>query len=113
MSATRTRLLVRALERRLAPANFTANVVGDAGYGAGTTGDLRYCITQLNASPDPTNTIDATGMTGTLTLTSALPAIAKPVTITGPGSGRARVAYARLDGDRLVYEIDATPKGRK
>jgi len=27
--------------------------------------------------------------------------------IKGPGSERARVAYARLDGDRLVYEIDA------
>ncbi len=27
--------------------------------------------------------------------------------IKGPGSSRARLAYARLDGDRLVYEIDA------
>ena len=25
--------------------------------------------------------------------------------IEGPGSERARIAYARLDGDRLVYEI--------
>ncbi len=29
-------------------------------------------------------------------------------TIEGPGSHRARVAYARLDGDRVVYEIDSS-----
>jgi hypothetical protein len=27
--------------------------------------------------------------------------------IEGPGSERARLAYARLDGDQVVYEIDA------
>jgi hypothetical protein len=27
--------------------------------------------------------------------------------IEGPVSSRARVAYARLDGDRVVYEVDA------
>jgi hypothetical protein len=31
--------------------------------------------------------------------------------ITGPGSGRARLAYARLDGDRLVYEIEPSRRG--
>jgi hypothetical protein len=31
--------------------------------------------------------------------------------ITGPGSDRASLAYARLDGDRLVYEIDAPRRG--
>jgi hypothetical protein len=25
--------------------------------------------------------------------------------VEGPGSERARVAYARLDGDRVVYEV--------
>ena len=27
--------------------------------------------------------------------------------VTGPGSERARVAYARLDGGRVVYELSA------
>ena len=27
--------------------------------------------------------------------------------IEGPGSSRARVAYARLDGDHMVYEVAA------
>ncbi len=31
--------------------------------------------------------------------------------IKGPGSSRARLAYARLDGGRLVYEIDVAQKG--
>ena len=33
--------------------------------------------------------------------------------ITGPGSDRARLAYARLDGDRLVYEIDTPRRDEK
>jgi hypothetical protein len=33
--------------------------------------------------------------------------------IKGPGSGRARLAYARLDGDRLVYEIDAPQRVKR
>jgi hypothetical protein len=31
--------------------------------------------------------------------------------IQGTGSSRARLAYARLDGDRLVYEIDTQRQG--
>jgi hypothetical protein len=31
--------------------------------------------------------------------------------IKGPGSSRARLAYAQLDGDRLVYEIDLSRRG--
>jgi predicted outer membrane repeat protein len=42
------RLGLEYLEDRLAPANFTLNSLGDIGTGSGTTGDMRYCITQAN-----------------------------------------------------------------
>jgi hypothetical protein len=30
--------------------------------------------------------------------------------VTGPGSERARIAYARLEGERVVYEIDRSDR---
>ena len=82
----KTRLLLQPLEDRTVPTVFTVNALADTGIGSGTTGDLRYCITQSNLNAGP-NSIDATGVSGTITLTSALPSITQGVTITGPGPG--------------------------
>jgi parallel beta-helix repeat protein len=76
---------VRPLEDRLAPAVFTVTNTGDTGTGSGNSGDLRYCITQANATSG-SNTIDATGVTGTILLTASLPNVGRAVTINGPGA---------------------------
>lgn len=44
---------LEALEHRTAPAAFAVTSTGDAGIGQGTHGDLRYCIHQADANPDP------------------------------------------------------------
>jgi hypothetical protein len=84
---------LEVLEDRLTPATFVVTNTGDAGVGTGPdangvySGDLRYCITQLNNSTDPNNLIAFDpSVTGTITLNSSLPTIQKPVTISGPGS---------------------------
>jgi parallel beta-helix repeat protein len=87
------RLVLQWLEDRLAPATFTVTNTGDAGAGNGSSGDLRYCITQAN-SVTGASTIDASGVTGTITLNSALPTITDPVTISGPGAGVLTVTRA-------------------
>jgi hypothetical protein len=79
-------LLVRGLEDRIAPATFTVTNTGDTGTGSGNSGDLRYCIAQSNATTGP-NTINFTGVTGTIVLNSPLPVITHSVTLTGPGPG--------------------------
>ena len=72
-------------EERFLMAVFTVISNADPGTGVGPNGSLRYVITQLDASSDPTNTIDFDIGTGlqTITLSSDLPAITKPVTIDG------------------------------
>jgi len=67
----------------VAAANYTVNASTDSGVGVGTTGDLRYVITQVNTGSDLGNTITFS-VTGPITLNSALPALNKPVAITGP-----------------------------
>jgi hypothetical protein len=74
------------LERRIAPATFTVTSTGDIGTGNGASGDLRYCITQSNTTAGA-NTINASGVTGTIILRSGQLAITKSVTIIGPGAG--------------------------
>jgi hypothetical protein len=67
-----------------AAATYTVDVLTDTGAGTGTTGDLRYAITQVNAGAGG-DTINITA-TGTITLGSALPTLGKSVTIPGPGA---------------------------
>jgi fibronectin-binding autotransporter adhesin len=81
----KARLWLRALEDRIAPATFTVTNTGDTGAGSGTSGDLRYCITQSNAIAGQ-NTIDATGVSGTIGLTGGVLTIANSLTITGPSN---------------------------
>src|SRR5580692_714840 len=62
---------------------FTVNNLGDTGAGSGNAGDLRYTITQANANSG--NSVIQFVVTGTITLTSALPQITENVSITGSG----------------------------
>ena len=94
---------------RVAAAGYTVNVPTDTGAGVGTTGDLRYAITQVNAGTDPANTITITA-TGTITLTSALPALAKPVAITGPGAAMLTVRAAATP-QSAAYGVFAVNSG--
>jgi predicted outer membrane repeat protein len=68
---------VEALEDRSLPSVFTVNSLGDTGTGSGTSGDLRYCITQ--AQTDPTDATINFAVTGTITLEQALPDLRKLV----------------------------------
>ena len=71
-----------------AQTTFTVNATTDAspfglGVGSGASGDLRYCITQATTSPgDQTITV---GVTGTITLSGALPTLNNDIAIQGPG----------------------------
>src|SRR6516164_8363513 len=79
------RFVLEMLERRelLASNTFTVNANTDTNTGTGNSGDLRYCITQVNNDP-PTNTdvINfAINGAATIALASALPPITTRVTI--------------------------------
>ena len=67
-----------------AATTYTVNVLTDTGAGSGTTGDLRYAITQVNAGGGG-DTINITA-TGTITLTGGTLMLNKDVMITGPGA---------------------------
>ena len=85
--------LVTATTRAFAvqPSNgiptWTVNSLGDSGTGSGPLGDLRYVITQVDQTPGD-NTINF-GVTGTITLNSALPDLSNTTGVTdieGPGA---------------------------
>lgn len=60
---------------------YTVNGLGDAGTGAGLTGDLRYCITQANGAAGP-HTINFS-VAGTINLTATLPVFTRQISIQG------------------------------
>jgi hypothetical protein len=62
------------------------------------SGSLRQAILDANATVDPNTITFASGVTGTITLASALPAIDKHLTIIGPGAAQLTVARASADG---------------
>lgn len=71
---------------------YTVDALTDTGTGSGTTGDLRYAITQVDAGAGTGDTINIMA-TGTIALGSTLPTLTKPVTINGPGA-----ALLAIDG---------------
>jgi hypothetical protein len=107
-------LFLEPLEDRLAPAVFTVTNTGDTGSGAGLAGDLRYCITQANATPG-TDTIQfAIAGTGlqTISLTSALPAITDSVVIDGyTQAGASPNSLATGDNAVLAIELNGSAAG--
>src|SRR4051794_6678231 len=81
------RLRLWHLEDRAVPAAFTVNALTDTGAGSGSAGDLRYCLTQANATIgadtinfDPTVFASAK----TITLGGAELPVTDSVTVNGP-----------------------------
>jgi hypothetical protein len=62
----------------------------------GSSGTLRWAIGQANANGSINQIIFNPGLTGTIVLTSNLPAITKTLTITGPGTSVITVSGNRL-----------------
>src|SRR2546428_7029591 len=83
------RLRLDRLEGRTVPSTFTVNALTDTGAGAGTMGDLRYCVSQANATPGTDNILfDAavfSGSTQTISLANGELALSEAVTITEIG----------------------------
>lgn len=88
-------------------ATCTVNVLTDTGAGsggAGGTGDLRYCISQTNASGGA-DIINA-NLFGTILLNSNLPYISDSLTING-GSQNFLIIDAQSGSNRRGFEVDA------
>src|SRR5580698_3103788 len=81
------------LEERvlLSGLTYTVDQTTDTGAGSGTSGDLRYTITQANANPGSTIVF---AVSGTIALGSELPDLTANVTIEGPGASNLTVEGA-------------------
>ncbi len=108
----RYRPVLEPLEDRLAPAIFTVNTPTDTGFGIGLAGDLRYCLTQANATSGLDIirfNIPGSGL-HTINVTSELPSIFDPVVLDGysqPGSSPNTLAV----GDNAVLTIELNGSG--
>jgi predicted outer membrane repeat protein len=81
----------------LVPQTFVVTNVSDGGAGS-----LRAAITAANADTSgASDVIDMTGITGTISLLTALPAITNPATITGPGG--ANLTVSRGSGSLRIF----------
>jgi hypothetical protein len=105
----RRRLSVEALESRALLSTFTVNSLGDTGMGSGTSGDLRFVITQVDQTPG-NNTINFS-VTGTIALNSALPDLSNTTGLTdieGPGASSLTVSRSGASGtdDFRIFTID-------
>lgn len=87
-------VLLAAGNARAAATTYTVNATTDTGTGSGDTGDLRYALTQAESAGNSGSTINITA-TGTITLTSALPAITQDTTISGPGANQLTISGAK------------------
>ena len=87
------------------PTTWTVNSLGDTGTGLGTSGDLRYCITQADQTPG-NNTINFS-VTGTIMLNSALPDLSNTtglMDVEGPGAANLTVSG---NNEVRVFEVDS------
>lgn len=99
------RPFLEILEDRFAPAKFAVANLNNAGNGS-----LREAIINLNNSNDAANTITFNqGVTGGINLETALQAINKNVTITGPGSQLLTVQRSAAQGtpEFRIFQINA------
>src|SRR5207244_9928517 len=77
------RLSLETLEDRTLLSTFMVNRLSDTGDGSRLAGDLRYCLTQATSGQD----IIDFSVTGTISLSKALPSLNSSVSIDGPGAG--------------------------
>src|SRR5271166_4872106 len=108
----RRRLTLEPLEGRalLSLTTWTVNSLGDTGTGSGTSGDLRYVITQADQTTGD-NTINF-AVTGTIALDSPLPDLSNTtglMDIEGPGAANLTVARNNASGtpDFRIFTVDA------
>src|SRR5208337_1539442 len=113
----RRRLTLEPLEGRalLSLTTWTVNSLGDTGTGSGTSGDLRYVITQADQTTGD-NTINF-AVTGTITLNSALPDLSNTtglMDIEGPGAASLTVARSSTAGtpEFGIFTVDANVKAK-
>jgi trimeric autotransporter adhesin len=112
--AAASRLKLERLEDRSVPATFVVNTTGDTGAGTGLTGDLRYCITQANATPGADTIAFAIPGSGLQTITpqSVLPSITDAVTIDGYTQPGASANTLATGSDAvLLVELAGTSLG--
>src|SRR5262245_21986407 len=83
----RSKLVLRALEDRTAPATFTVLNLNDSGPDS-----LRDCISKANLAAGSDTVAFAFGLTGTITLTTGEIAISHAVTIDGPGPATLKIS---------------------
>ena len=94
-------LVVESLETRALLATFTVLNTGDTG-----TGTLRAAIEQANLSPAQNSITFAPSVSGTITLTSALPELTSNISISGPGPSTLTIARSTAPGTpafRIFY----------
>lgn len=75
----------------------------------GSSGELRAAINQANSDADGDTIVFSNGLTGTITLNSALPAITASMTIQGPGSEKLAVDGGGLFQPFQVEQTTAPP----
>src|SRR5262249_25138626 len=115
----RSRLAVEPLEDRTTPATFTVNAATDAnavfaitagkldlgGEGSGTTGDLRYCLSQANMTPGADDIVFSLPAGTTIKLNQLL-MIYDDVTIRGDTA--ANLTLSGQDLHRVFYVNNGT-----
>jgi len=113
-----TIVLISFEGRRQHAASILVNSTSDAANGSDGLCTLREAITAANTnaasgasageciagSSSGSDVIDATGVTGTINLTGALPSITSSMTITGPGSGQLTVRR-NTGGDYRIFTV--------
>lgn len=81
----------------MAYSNFAVNSTADVDTGTGIFGTLRYLMNTINTNASSsTSTIDLTSLSGTITLTDALPPINYNTVINGPGQNNLTISGNNL-----------------
>ncbi len=106
MTRTQRRLSLERLEDRTLLSVFTVTRLSDIGIGRSTRGDLRYCITKANETPE-TDVIVFSAQ-GSIQLNSALPDIDEDLIIAGPGADKVTVRGQTTGNFRVFTIADAT-----
>ena len=76
-------LRLEHLEDRTVPSTFTVALSGDTGAGSGTSGDIRYCITQADQVANAGSTINFS--VSSIVLSHGELPISQSMTLNGPG----------------------------